>query len=200
MKKIVSFSIYMFFALSLKAQTINCNSFCVTNIYNDSVQTQVSVQMLDSGFVNYPHIAAILDQNGDTLSTGSMFYFGQVGETTQDYPTSLNTTDWSNFIGTIVFVYDNDTCSLQYPCNLLNIAENQRIPFNVFPNPGTDLIQLKNSHFPVNISFYSMFGQVVKRLTIASETQPISIIELPAGTYFVVPDNSSEKPILFIKH
>lgn len=200
MSKTVSFLIFVIFALNLKAQTINCNSFCVTNIYNDSVQTQVSVEMLDSGFVNYPYIAAILDQNGDTLSSGTMFYFGQIGETIQDYPTSLSSTDWTNFTGTIVFVYDNDTCSLQYPCNQVNIPENENTTFNVFPNPATDLIQIKNSHFPVNISFFSMFGQVVKHLVIASENQPISIIELPAGTYFIILDNSSVKPIQFIKH
>lgn len=201
MKINLSTLIFVFVTLSVKSQTIDCNSFCVTSIYNDSVQTQVSIQMLDSGFVNYPHIAAILDQNGDTISTGSMFYFGQVGETTQDYPTSLSNTDWSSFTGTIVFVYDNDTCSLDFPCNSLNTASNLISgSYTIFPNPATSFIQLRSNELPTYLSFYSMQGQLVRKVYIESENQVITIENLPAGSYITVSKPGFMRPSLFIKH
>lgn len=200
MKKHILILTALLSTLFIQAQTISCSSFCVTNIYNDSVQTQVSIQMIDSGFVNYPYVMAILDQNGNTLSAGSMFYFGQIGETTQDYPSSLSNTDWSNFTGTVIFVYDNDTCSLNYPCDLLNSPEDDLyLSFTAFPNPATTFINLNSIDLPTYITFYSTQGQQIKRMYVESEKQSMAIQDLSAGTYFLVSERSNSKPYLLIK-
>jgi hypothetical protein len=200
MKITLSILVAILLSLNTKAQPINCNSFCVTDIYNDSVQTQVSIQMLDSGFVNYPYIAAILDINGDTLSTGTLYYFGQIGETTQDYPSSLSNTDWSNFTGTIVFVYDNDTCSLSFPCNNLNTNEHLSSPsFTTFPNPATTSFSIMGNYLPSELVFYSLQGQVVKRVLIESENQLVFIDDLKEGTYYLKQENSELRPYLQVK-
>ena len=200
MKIVISLFCIVIITFTVKSQSINCNSFCVTGIYNDSVQTQVSIQMVDSGFVNYPHVLAILDQNGDTISSGSLFYFGQIGETTQDYPTSWSNTDWSSFTGTIVFVYDNDTCSLDFPCNSLNTASNLMTgSYIIFPNPASDFLLIKGGNYPINIMLYSIQGQQLKRMYIESESQMIQLNDLVSGTYYILTDTDVSQPYIFIK-
>ncbi|MFN5372508.1 MAG: carboxypeptidase-like regulatory domain-containing protein, partial [Bacteroidia bacterium] len=63
-------------------------------------------------------VTAITSLAGDTLATGSMNYFGQIGGTQQLYSVySVNGNALpNNFNGYVHFTYDNQTCVLPYPC------------------------------------------------------------------------------------
>lgn len=130
------------------SQNITCRSFCVTAINpdtNSSNAALVSIFMVDSGFINYPHVIQILDASNSVVATGQMFFFGQFGNSTQDYPVTTSVTNWNNFVGTVVFVYDNDTCYLPYPCtvNPNSIGESQQLlQASIYPNPAQDVVNI----------------------------------------------------------
>jgi hypothetical protein len=108
---------------SLQLPTIDCASFCAAEILpGPDSATAMLVNLFFNGvntdFINYPYVTAITSITGDTLATGSMNYFGQIGGTQQLYP--VYSVDGNalpnNFNGYVHFTYDNQTCVLPYPC------------------------------------------------------------------------------------
>ena len=99
-----------------------CSSFCVENIAFDSTGTlQVAVNFTGNSndFINYPYVSQVLDQTGSNVAVGTMSFFGQSGGTTNFY--EVNNSLFSppfptNFIGSVIFNYDNNICVLPYPC------------------------------------------------------------------------------------
>jgi hypothetical protein len=81
-------------AYSTTAQSINCDLFTVSSIAPDEFDvnnTLINIQMSGDGsdFANYPLVASVTDCNGDTVATGAMFFFGQIGGTEQSYPVTM---------------------------------------------------------------------------------------------------------------
>jgi hypothetical protein len=108
------------------AQTISCSDLVTSGVSsgttNGGLLLNVTLNADSMTFINYPYIQSILDCNGDTIGSGSMFFFGQMGQTTQDYPfTITNTTACQPFRA--VFVYGTtsggnnteDTCFFELP-------------------------------------------------------------------------------------
>lgn len=173
--------------------SINCSSFCATSIFNDSTTSGlvwISIAFQDSGFINYPYVAQVLDASNNVVATGSMTFFGQIGNTTQDYPVSSNNTNWNNFIGTIVFVYDNDTCYLPYPCTLMSIHENDRLPsLQIAPNPATDFISVQSpvTMQSATVEIYTTDGKhVLSQSNLQGNNWQISTTNLEPGCYFLL--------------
>jgi hypothetical protein len=117
------------------AQSINCDSFTVIGLEPDTFDlnnTLIQIEMSGgvADFANYPYIPSITDCNGDTVATGGMFFFGQIGGTEQGYPVSAISDDVCLPL-TIEFIYNNDlfetdTCLLTFegnsPCNLFAVT------------------------------------------------------------------------------
>ena len=94
------------------AQTITCDLFTVTGLAPDEFNvnnTLINIQMggTDSDFANYPYIASVTDCSGDTVATGGMFFFGQIGGTEQGHPVSAMSSDVCLPV-TIEFIYGNE--------------------------------------------------------------------------------------------
>jgi hypothetical protein len=193
-------ALFLFLSLSfaqlLHAQeSPTCSSFCVTGMYLDSVtpgQLWVSIAFnADSNvFINYPHIPSIIDGQGDTLATGDLWFFGQFGGTTYDYPVATDLTQLpGNLEATVNFSYDTVTCPLAYPCvTALTDDRNHRPAYGVAPNPfrySTSLI----APDPLNdaeIIVYNSAGHGVHRIEHVYGTNiAISVSGLPPGMYIL---------------
>ncbi len=181
----------LFAPLSQKAQTITCSSLCVTLIANDSINNgvAVSVSIADSGFINYPYVHQILDQSNNVIGTGSMFFFGQFGTTTQIYPATSTNSNWNNFVGTVVFIFDNDTCYLPYPCPMSSAPDIEKEEsFQLSPNPATDFIsiQTQNDLNSATIEILTIDGRTVQIMkTVRGNRIDIPTDQLPNGVYFL---------------
>ena len=130
------------------AQTFSCNDFSIISFQPDSLnpndyQLAIHFNATINDFVGYPYISSILDCNGDTVATGNMFYFGQLGETTQAYPVTINNpSPWCEPL-TAMFIFGNgplneaDTCYFSFETAGLN-SQTEKLQFSVFPNPCAD--------------------------------------------------------------
>jgi hypothetical protein len=103
------------------AQVFNCSDFSILGYGNDPnipgnslIHIYVGGDSLD--FISYPYITVVTDCNNDTIATGSMNFFGQIGQTVQSYSVTGDITSACLPIS-VEFVYGNtnfetDTCVL----------------------------------------------------------------------------------------
>ena len=192
--------IIFLFALSPFAsigQNITCSNFCITNIALDTnsangFDIQISIQMTGDPFsaVYYPHVSSLIDINGDTIATGGLFYFGQPGSTTQDYPVTLvpGATYTPGLVYTAIFIHVDDTCTLTFPCTT-SLTDEDSFTSNItlYPNPTTDFITIQSplnfGDKPAIITIIDQTGRVVKIFESTSGT--IQISDLPNGFYTI---------------
>lgn len=184
-------------------QTNSCAEFSITQVYPDSLNTndyQISIQS-SSGpleIVNYPHVTAVLDCNGDTVATGGLFWFGQFGETIQDYPVTLTGEgSITCYPLTAIFIYGvdggiEDTCFLSYGIVGLNNSLGDVLPNTVYPNPSNHVIQL--GEIPETaFRIVNSVGQV----EMIGKTQGVINVEfLKSGAYFLELNDWPFKKIL----
>lgn len=116
------------------SSTISCSSFCVENIsFDTSGILNVSINFSGdfNNFINYPYVSQVLNQNVDVIASGELAYFGQEGGTTMPYSVSssgITAPFPPNFIGSVIFNYDNNICVLPYPCGeILNCIDSSQI-------------------------------------------------------------------------
>jgi hypothetical protein len=121
------------------SSTISCSSFCVENIsFDTSGILNVSINFSGdfNNFINYPYVSQVLNQNGDVIASGELAYFGQEGGTTIPYSVSssvLTAPFPPNFIGSVIFNYDNNICVLPYPCgDIITCIDSTQINPDVF--------------------------------------------------------------------
>jgi hypothetical protein len=185
------------------SQTFSCSDFSITNAYPDSINPddyQLSIQCTagSNDFVNYPFVSTVLDCNGDTVATGGLFYFGQFGQTTQDYPVTLTGNGDINcypLTASFVINYDlgfTDTCQLTYGTSGLDQQLNDYKSIRISPNPASNLITLIASQKFVGKAYEicDALGKPVLTGTISSESIPVDISNLARGMYLIkVEDN-----------
>ena len=100
---------------STKAQGLNCSEIFITSVSAANGLLYVDVFYDGTGFLNYPYVALVTTQSGDTLSSGILNFFGQTAGSTQTYETTATGAAIPAFPQlTIMFVADNDTCYLSY--------------------------------------------------------------------------------------
>jgi hypothetical protein len=181
------------FSFSSLSQSSFCPNFTVTGSYQDTIDPsiyQVSVEFSapDSVFVGYTLISAILDCNGDTIATGSPFWFGQIGQTTQDYPiTLIGQPNCSPY--TAVFSYMDeqgniDTCLLLY--SIAGLVDNQPSPHvSIYPNPASGELFIHGIPEDYNgeMMLLNHLGQVVYKSLFKNN---ISIESLATGWYVIL--------------
>lgn len=179
---------------TLMAQSISCADFTVLGINPnpfDSNIRDVSIQFSapSGSFVSYPYVSAILDCNGDTVATGGMSFFGQAGQTTNQYSVTLNGSLSCEPLSA-VFVYSgvdfNDTCMLNIGSSLgISSSIETSNAFSLFPNPiksqvtiQTDLSQLGSDYL-----VYDQTGKLLLQGRIDSENTPVDLSNLSQGIY-----------------
>lgn len=159
----------------------------------------------DTVFVNYPYISAVLDCNGDTVATGSFNFFGQLGQSTFEYPVTVTGSLACQPLS-IVFIYandflENDTCSLALnSVGLINSLEKEET-FSIFPNPVSNSLTIQNNQnqFVTNYFIFEHSGRKILEGTIDSETATINLNNLPAGVYFISLGENLSQTLKFIK-
>lgn len=195
MKKVTLIAFVIGLKTILVSQTIPCSNFTITGSYPDSINSndfQISINFNgDSNeIVGYPHISAMLDCNGDTIATGGLFYFGQLGQTTQDYPvTIIDTTSWCEPL-TAIFIYGSgplneaDTCSLVFQSAALgDVSEKQHV--SIYPNPASDFlhVSVSNDLIGKDYQLVNQLGLVIMKGEIQSLQERIGIELISNGIY-----------------
>jgi hypothetical protein len=166
-KIILSIIIFLAAATS-RAQEIDCSYFQVTGIQMDTLQANtMNVTILmggsNSDFVNYPFISVIIDSTGDTIATGSMNFFGQIGNTSQEYAmtTSLDSIP-ADFNCLVYFNYDTNFCVLSFPYSSSAISINKSVGhINIYPNPSSGIITIADGgqfNKPYILEIYDSLG------------------------------------------
>lgn len=193
------------------SQTIPCSNFAITGSYPDTVnpndyQITINFNAGQNDFVDYPHVSVLLDCNGDTVATGGLFYFGQFGQTTQDYPvTIIDTTTWCEPL-TAVFIYGQgflgeiDTCLLPFQnSSISDISESYQI--SIYPNPSSGVLNVfapNELHAPP-FQIINQVGQVLMEGRINSKNQKIDVNSLSTGFYSLRISGNLPQSVSFIK-
>ncbi len=178
------------------SQPITCDQFCVKDIgFNLAFPEGWVVRIEFSGdsnkFINYPYVQAVLNEDGDTLAAGDLFYFGQFSNTITDYPVSLIDSIPEGFSGTVIFHFDTTSCTLPYPCSSSFISYGPKDFSDVIqlqPNPVIKMAQLHSS-FDMKgyrLEIISLSGQVVQRITgLVGTTNELTFEDLVPGLYLL---------------
>jgi hypothetical protein len=180
---------------SSHAQSTNCDLFTITSIEPDTFDvnnTLINIQYTgnEMSFINYPFIPVVWDCNGDTVATGNMFFFGQMGQTTLGYPVTALSDDVCLPI-TLQFVYGdeqlvNDTCLLTFGSGL-SIQRIAETDFTMFPNPTSGDVQLGITEGIIG-THYTLIdanGREVLSGTFRQGTTTLSLATFPAGVYML---------------
>jgi hypothetical protein len=203
-------SLLLIFLLTnqVNSQTITCELFTITSLEPDTFDTEntlINIEMSgDFGaFANYPYIASVVDCVGDTIATGDMWFFGQIGGTTQGYPVTAIPDDVCLPI-TIEFVFGNDlfetdTCLLSYGVSGLNPYKKPDSGVQLFPNPANDIIQVaaQTDLTGKNYFIQNTTGKLVRAGRITTSNASLDVSQLPSGFYVLTIDGTSSR---FMKH
>lgn len=189
------------------AQTASCSDFSIVAVNQDTFNTsQYMVSIQFNGTINqligYPYISAMLDGNGDTIATGSMFYFGQLGGTVQEYPV-LPGTNFNTSAFTAVFIFLNDTatdtCLLSFP-STSGITEplNPDKGVTVFPNPtaGEILIRAEAGSVGREFKLIDGSGKNVRCGRTAASPVSVDLTSSPSGVYFLLIDQEQRLKVI----
>jgi hypothetical protein len=189
-------SILLAFSNSANAQSFSCADFSIVGMVSDSLDSTVYNLSIEfsapaNTFVNYPYVSAVLDCNGDTVATGGMFFFGQFGQTTSDYPVTVSgSLSCEPFTAVFVYLNDafvNDTCSLSFGANAgVNHVEDYNSIFTIFPNPSSNQVNIACDLSQVG-SKYSLHDASGKQLSEGKLTATSTLVDIrnfPEGVYF----------------
>lgn len=197
---------FLLVQIEVKGQTATCADFTLVGISEnplDSSESLVSVQFSQpsSVYINYPHVSAILDCNGDTISIGTIFFPAQTGGTTNNHP--VTAVDSSTCLPlTIIFVYADeffqfDTCLMTYGTTS-SLIDSFDAPtnFSIYPNPTINEVVIQSSIKQKVIPYfvYDQAGKLVLKGELYSEKTIVDISILPRGIYlFRIEGESSQK-------
>lgn len=181
------------FTLSDSRAQVSCNQFCIDDISMDTVPGVMNLTITLAGdsstFINYPYPEAVVDQNGDTIGNGFMFFFGQFGNSTAVYPCSTSLTVVPpGFEATVLFRYDTLTCLLPYPCLTQSTDLQPATPaFSVYPIPAKDFLQISFSEAKLStqIQLLDSRGSIVREWFRAEREAILDIRGIAAGVYLL---------------
>lgn len=199
MKKLILILFIIIFGHNSYSQ-VTCNSFCVTNIEMDTSQSgmlYLTIFMAGSNtdFANYPYPSLVTTVTGDTLATGGMSLFGQIGNTSQFYymSTTLDSIP-DNLQAIIHFNFDTVQCILSYPCSLTGVDENEEEGLNIFPNPSDGIFNIEGSteNSLKELTIYDSNGRLVLIRNHNIKNNSIDLSAFPKGMYYLR-SNSKQK-------
>lgn len=185
------------FSCTFMAQSVSCADFSVLGIAPnpfDSSAYDVSIQFSapSTAHVNYPYVSAVLDCNGDTVATGGMSFFAQIGQSTNDYMVTLSGSLACEPL-TVVFLYstdsfDVDTCLLSFGMTAgLSDKSETTDAFSLFPNPLKSQVTIQTgiSQLGTDYFVYDHTGKLMLTGKIDSENTLVDMNELSRGIYLV---------------
>jgi hypothetical protein len=194
---ILSVFIVVNYCSTLLGQAANCSDFSVVGVNQDTLNPNeyyVSIQFnaASSIFINYPYVAAVLDCNGDSVATGGIFVFGQVGQSTLAYPVTVSGSLACEPL-TVVFVYgdenlNNDTCAFTFGESSASVQlSEQSDKFSIYPNPAVNQVQIKTNHNHVGSNFYvyDFTGKMVFTGLLMAENTTVDMSEFSSGMYLI---------------
>lgn len=190
---------------NIYAQSISCNNFTVKRFSPDTVnagamQLGIEFQANVNQMVGYPHVSLITDCNGDSVAVGQMFYFGQLGGTSQDYPVTLLKSDYCEPLKA-TFIYLNesktDTCYFFFGKSA-NKKEFSQNLFEVFPNPSTGKLTVKFKIHASNheLEIFDFLGRRIHSSNVSDETVILELTTLTPGQYVLKADGKSQVLVL----
>lgn len=181
----------------VNSQTINCSDFTLLGYGPDSlnpgnsvVHIQFAADPMD--FINYPYVSFVTDCNGDTIATGNMNFFGQMGQSVQSYPVTGDITNACLPI-TVEFIYANtnfetDTCLLTLNATI-GISESSAFEstYSIYPNPSKNVININSSLNKIGINYfiYDYTGKLILTGRLNSESTAIEISDFSNGIYLL---------------
>jgi len=206
MKYLIPF--LLFFVSIHSFSYINCGMFCVQSIEFDSsgvLQANVLFEADSELFINYPYVSAVIDLQGDTIATGTLNFFGQFSNSTQEYSleTDLLPPFDSNFEGFVLFNYDTLFCELYYPCEPSGLTKfNSGVShWIVYPNPAINQINVKFSGFygeKLLAEIIQTDGRVVYKSVHEAKNKVIDIdLSALKGLYYIRLRDLKNSQILF---
>jgi hypothetical protein len=154
MKKLQKTLTFLTICLSttlINAQAFNCADLSILGFGPDpfnSGNSNIHIHLAGDSMemINYPYISLVTDCNGDTIATGSLSFFGQMGQTVQSYPVTGDITNACLPI-TIQFIYGNtnfltDTCVLLLNSLPAALTCNDLIPIDIQVDQSNTLINI----------------------------------------------------------
>lgn len=196
---------------TLHSQSV-CEKLNVMNVSPDTSQSgeyvvSISYKAGSNELLSYPRVINVIDCKGDTIATGEMFYFGQLGATTQAYPIKLTTKDSMGcYPLTATFVANNtsggsDTCKLVFGTTGVEDDSNDKtkpphtLSIALYPNPATDELVIVTSDYRTAQQFQMVdaCGRICFEGTITSARTRIDTRFLAPGVYAIVLNNTSTR-------
>lgn len=193
------------------AQITPCSRFSVTGFSQDTInpnQYLIHILFTDSpdSIVYYPNILWVLNQTGDTIADGSLFFFGQLGQTEQGYPVTPRTSfDNGNLSALFVYGTDggiSDTCLLLFALPTYSPDISAASPALVLsPNPASSAMHIHPSRLTENIPFIvtNTLGEMLHKGVITHASQTLDLTHYPAGIYFLHTEGQAGITRRFIK-
>ncbi len=186
---------------NLNAQTITCDNFKIKHFIADSInintmQMGIEFQANTNQMVGYPYIPVITDCMGDTIAKGQMFYFGQIGNTNQDYPVELIKSNYCEPLN-VTFIYLNenrtDTCKFIFGNSAKYIRPSYQL-FEVFPNPTTGefTLEFKDNIRKHHVELFDFMGSKVFSSFFDGSMFNVKLPELPSGQYILRADGTAK--------
>ena len=171
----------------------DCQLFCVTDIQLIEPGSMAVTLYFDApadAFINYPYFDLVFDENESVIADGDLNFFGQFGGTSQTYilQTTLDSLS-DGFTASLSFLYNDQFCTLKYPCTTTSIHSLESVEINIYPNPfSTEVtIQLDEPLSAGEITLYNMQGQKVTSYTwLEGDQFSITRNGLPSGPYFIL--------------
>jgi hypothetical protein len=193
--KIVALFIISFYTSAI-AQNFSCADFTIQSIAPDTtnpgiLQIGISFNASSGTFANYPHVATLLDCNGDTAGTGSLFVFGQFGQTVVDYPVNLSGTFLCQPLTAVLVFTDNagisDTCLLSFTSTSVINSEKGQTKLTVYPNPAHHEVVVEVEPALIGTDYYlcDYQGRNIAVGMISQTNMRIDIRSLSSGVYFI---------------
>lgn len=192
------------------AQNPLCDKLCVTEVKQDTFvpdQLLFSIYLDEDPnvFINYPYIVLATDHEGDSLAQGFLFFFGQFGGTTTEYPATIIPSSLPDPLeGSLLFAYDTNFCQLDFPC----IRSSDEVvtavqELEVRPNPAQESIYVSGPAFlpGSTLQIIHMSGHLAGEFEIADENGvQVSTSHLPEGCYIlrVLQKDTFFQPVRFL--
>lgn len=142
---------------------ISANEF-ETLTYSVPFDTSLNYQW----FVNGGNIISFLSNNSVNIQWGTSAY-------------GLISVVASNESGC-----ESDTAYLQVNIGTVNISENNKLDFSIYPNPASSFVQVKSDKLKVeNCSLLDVYGRTIQEFKVQSSEFKIQIEDLSKGIYFI---------------
>lgn len=212
-------------AAALHAQSEYCDYLSITQFMLDEETPNqwlvtIAFNAESNAFISYPVIDAMFDTNGDTIATGSLFFFGQLGGGFQNYPvTPVDGATPTSFSITFSFLNGdvNESCTLFYNLPISVEPTLATASIRAFPNPMGDQLHiafplaLEGSRYRcVNALGQTISTGLVGRAdnmsldamatnTSASFNVSIETPSWPSGVYYIVLENHAMPPLRVVK-